>query len=477
MKISWIKTILTINSIVLTILSKELSKSIRLEHNQDSNEDFLNRIEDIQQRLLSKKEYTNFRFSNKKALTSVSASVKATTLNYSFFSALNSFKTVKSKDSYLDNFLSSTNYIDYNSQKQLNYNSQAKTLNVKSLIELSNYKNSQYIGKISVGSPPQEIKVIFDTGSSNFWVVSNRCYSSGCIIQKSFDSTKSNTYKKQGDKVEVEFGTGKIEGSLCNDNVTLGDVIISNQQFGEIEVEEGDIFQQIKFAGILGLSFPSLSSIENIHPVFDNIMDQRLLTKNWFSFYLTDNHESKNSELILGEPSNSFYIGEIEWYNVSDPSYWQLTMHDVLMDNIPMNMCSKNKDGLCKLVIDTGTSIIAAPSSDAELLLRNIPDTDCIDNSKLPSFKFMIAENKYIEITPDDYLIYNNKYSMIEKKSREIRFKSLEKRSNICRKGFMPMDIDPPKGPLWVLGDLFLRKYFTVFDRDLKRIGIALRRK
>ena len=41
----------------------------------------------------------------------------------------------------------------------------------------------------------------------------------------------------------------------------------------------------------------------------------------------------------------------------------------------------------------------------------------------------------------------------------------------------MPLNVDEPRGPLWVLGDLFLRKYFVVFDRDTKRIGIALRNK
>jgi len=41
----------------------------------------------------------------------------------------------------------------------------------------------------------------------------------------------------------------------------------------------------------------------------------------------------------------------------------------------------------------------------------------------------------------------------------------------------MPLDVEEPRGPLWVLGDIFIRKYFVIFDRDKNRIGLAKRRK
>jgi hypothetical protein len=50
-------------------------------------------------------------------------------------------------------------------------------------------------------------------------------------------------------------------------------------------------------------------------------------------------------------------------------------------------------------------------------------------------------------------------------------------KNNTCKRAFMPLEVAPPRGPLWVLGDIFIRKFFTVFDRDEKRIGIALRKK
>lgn len=246
-------------------------------------------------------------------------------------------------------------------------------------------------------------------------------------------------------------------------------------------------------------------------------MKRELLKKNWFSFYLTDVDESAKSQIILGEPQPNHYIGKLNWHKVSEESYWQVEMDDIYINNSPINICP---DGPCKLVIDTGTSIMTGPSSDLDTLLNKIPLENCEDVSDLPEIGFKLGDLLYT-IKPQEYIIFSQKMfsSFLEAKKTEntknlnlntakntmqtgtenltntmskvkitesLMLNSLAEKdkshfkkgkNGLCKRAFMPLDVQEPRGPLWVLGDIFLRKYFVVFDRDQKRIGIAERRK
>jgi hypothetical protein len=42
-----------------------------------------------------------------------------------------------------------------------------------------------------------------------------------------------------------------------------------------------------------------------------------------------------------------------------------------------------------------------------------------------------------------------------------------------CKVAIMPLDVPKPRGPLLIFGEYFLKKYYTVFDKDEMVIGFA----
>ena len=330
-------------------------------------------------------------------------------------------------------------------------------------IGLENIKDTQYVGTIGIGTPPQSIHVIFDTGSANLWVTSSLCSDEACSMHEGYDHSKSSTYNEVGDEVSVRFGTGSIDGFMSSDTFHVGPLRVKGQVFGEITVENGDVFATSRFAGIAGLAFPALSAYDNT-PVFDNIMKQKLLAVNMFAFYYSK-LPRQESALFFGGPDPEFYTGEITWMPVMRQFYWEIRLSDIIVGKAKMNFCDSNDansyavDKLgCKIVFDTGTSLIAGPSDAIGRLVDKLDvDAHCDDISRLPNLALSVGGRNFV-LRPDDYVLSGEDVDSGEE----------------CKAGFMPLDVPEPRGPLWILGDLFMRKFYTVFDRAEERVGIAI---
>ncbi|NXJ07803.1 PEPE protein, partial [Odontophorus gujanensis] len=213
---------------------------------------------------------------------------------------------------------------------------------------LLNTLDVEYYGTISIGTPPQDFTVVFDTGSSNLWVPSVSCTSPACRNHQMFNPLQSSTYKSTGQNLSIHYGTGDMEGIVGCDTVTVASLMDTNQLFGLSTSEPGQFFVYVEFDGILGLGYPSLAA-DGITPVFDNMVNESLLEQNLFSVYLS--RETVGSMVIFGGVDESYFTGSINWIPVSYQGYWQISMDSIIVNKQEI-ACS----GGCQAIIDTGTS-------------------------------------------------------------------------------------------------------------------------
>ncbi|KAI4383249.1 hypothetical protein MLD38_009112 [Melastoma candidum] len=433
------------------------------------------------------------------------------------------------------------------------------------IVSLKNYMDAQYFGEIGIGTPLQKFTVIFDTGSSNLWVPSSKCYFSiACYLHAKYKSGASSTYKKNGKSADIHYGTGAISGFFSQDHVKIGDLVVKGQEFIEATKEPSITFVAAKFDGILGLGFQEIS-VGNAVPVWYNMVKQGLVKEPVFSFWLNRNTKGEEGgEIVFGGVDPNHHKGEHTYVPVSQKGYWQFDMGEVLIDGETTGYCGSG----CKAIADSGTSLLAGPTTiitqinhaigasgvvsqqcktvvaeygktildmliaesqpqkicsqigfctfdgthgigmgiesvvnkntqkssggvnDAmcnacemavvwmqnqlrrneteeqilnyvNQLCERLPSpmgesvVDCASLSSLPSVSFTIG-GKVFDLAPEEYVL-----------------KVGEGIAAQCVSGFIALDVAPPRGPLWILGDVFMGRYHTVFDYGNMQVGFA----
>ncbi|KAF6292704.1 cathepsin E [Rhinolophus ferrumequinum] len=323
---------------------------------------------------------------------------------------------------------------------------------------LINYLDMEYFGTISIGSPPQNFTVIFDTGSSNLWVPSVYCTSSACKTHARFYPSQSNTYSASGSHFFIQYGTGSLSGIIGADHVSVEGLTVVSQQFGESVTEPGQTFVSAEFDGILGLGYPSLA-VGGVTPVFDNMMAQNLVDVPMFSVYMSSGPEGNtDSELIFGGYDHSHFSGSLNWVPVTKQGYWQIALDTIQVGGVVM-FCSEG----CQAIVDTGTSLITGPSDEIKQLQKAI-GAEPVDGE-------YAVECDYLNVMPDvTFTINGVPYTLQPTAYTLLDFVNGMK---FCPSGFQGLDIQPPAGPLWILGDVFIRQFYSVFDRGDNRVGLA----
>jgi saccharopepsin len=260
--------------------------------------------------------------------------------------------------------------------------------------------------EITIGTPPQTFKVVLDTGSSNLWVPSQECGSIACYLHTKYDSSASSTYAKNGSVFEIHYGSGSLTGFVSQDTMTIGDLTVKKQDFAEATEEPGLAFAFGRFDGILGLGYDTIS-VNKIIPPFYNMVNQGLLDKAVFAFYLGDTNKGEESEAIFGGIDDAHYEGKITYIPLRRKAYWEVDLDSIAFGDASAKLENTG------VILDTGTSLIALPSTLAELLNKEMGakkgyngqyTIECEKRDSLPDMTFTLSGYDFL-ITPYDYIL------------------------------------------------------------------------
>ncbi|XP_045672975.1 pepsin B [Phyllostomus hastatus] len=322
---------------------------------------------------------------------------------------------------------------------------------------ITNYLDAFYFGEISIGTPPQNFLVLFDTGSSNLWVPSTYCQSQACSNHHRFNPSLSSTFRNNGQTYTLSYGSGSLSVVLGYDTVTVQNIVVNNQEFGLSENEPSSPFYYSDFDGILGMAYPSMA-VGSAPTVMQGMLQQGQLTQPVFSFYFSRQPTYQyGGELVLGGVDPRLYSGQIVWAPVTRELYWQIGIQEFVIGNQATGWCSQG----CQAIVDTGTFLLAVPqqymgsflqATGAQQAQNGDFVVDCSSVQSLPTITFIISGAQF-PLPPSAYVLNNNGY---------------------CRLGIEATYLPSPSGqPLWILGDVFLKEYYSVYDMANNRVGFA----
>eukprot|EP00743_Colponemidia_sp_Colp-15_P000125 GILK01000143.1.p1 GENE.GILK01000143.1~~GILK01000143.1.p1 ORF type:complete len:392 (+),score=63.83 GILK01000143.1:49-1176(+) len=313
---------------------------------------------------------------------------------------------------------------------------------------ITNFMDAQYYGEVLIGTPPQKFKVIFDTGSSNLWIPSSSCKTISCRLHNKYDSKKSSTYKSNGMALDITYGSGSISGYESEDVVSVGGLQVTGQVFGEVTKESGLSFLAARFDGILGMGYPSIAADEAV-PFFNNLVKQGVVKDNSFSFYLTKKQAS-GSSLVLGGVNHAYHSEEFKYYPVTEQTYWKIDMKDVSVGGKALGLTAAHA------IVDTGTSLIAGPKNVVSQLLAGVSvASDCSNLASLPDITFTLGSDNYV-LKGSEYVLQISILGHTQ-----------------CQVGIMAMDLPDKLANTFILGDVFIKKFYTHFDMGNNRVGFA----
>lgn len=321
---------------------------------------------------------------------------------------------------------------------------------------LRNFWNIAYFGEMTIGTPPQKFLADFDTHFSNTLVASEKCTEEVCREHKRYNASASSTSEGNGTEVVIE--NGQVGGLLAKDTLCIGTKCVKGQYFVEGTRMEQSFIKDAPFDGIVSLGPFNTTSL-GVPSVFHSLIEQKQISNPVFAFWLNRNNES--GELTFGGIDETRFEGDITWTPRRGKQDWA-----VILDNVEFQ--SKNiscPDGCYAVEVAPSSPGLFGPINTTDVIhkllgFESLPapyvkvyfSRNCSEEqlAAFPEISFVI-EGKKFSVGAKDYVWYYQGF---------------------CYSMFAGIEI-PEMDDLWVLGEAFVGRYYSIFDFGQQRMGFA----
>ncbi|KAI6212628.1 Aspartic protease [Aphelenchoides besseyi] len=320
---------------------------------------------------------------------------------------------------------------------------------------LSADASRSYIGTVYVGTPPLPFNVLFDTGSSIFWIPKKGCKSTGsrsfyCAHNlELYDPTASVTSQPTNLPLRIKYGTGSAQGLIFKDYLTFGG---SMRFMQPIEIGAADVME-FSDQGIIGL--PSLvDPKKHGSSVMHEAWRQKILNAPIFTVYMRDcvrivDDDCQDAGLITFGGLDEHNCEKVEGYADVDPKSfnWQFNVTEFQIGRA--RVTSK-----IKAISDSGSNRIVAPTEHVKQIMKIIGATAIEGGSHVVKCDFDATVT--LNINGHQYTIPS--HQML-----------LNLHDGNCLVLLVPLDLNN----LWILGTPFTRTFCQVHNIEKRTIGFA----
>ncbi|KAL1979536.1 hypothetical protein VTN96DRAFT_5598 [Rasamsonia emersonii] len=330
-----------------------------------------------------------------------------------------------------------------------------------------------YFCNITLGTPPQKLRLTLDTGSSDLWcnaASSRLCKSRGdpCDVSGTYDPHSSSTYKFVSSDFNISYEDGSgASGDYVTDTLTIGGATLKNFQFG---VGYSSTSQE----GVLGIGYATneVQVNRNGGSAYANLpkamVDNGLINSNAYSLWLND-LEASTGSILFGGVNTEKFIGELATLPIQRENGQYVEFIIALTGLALSNGSTSNtyrSDSLpAAVLLDSGSSLTYLPDSLVQSIYNDLEVN--YDSSSGTGYVpcSMVNQDINLNFTFSGPSIPVGINELVLDPGTGLTFSD---GTAACVFG-----IAPAGDSTAVLGDTFLRSAYVVYDLENNEISLA----